>query len=352
MSEGITLTQSEFGTLPDGSIAELYCLKNPAGMEARITNYGGILVSLLVPDSQGTVGDIVLGYDTLDAYVADTCYFGCIAGRYAGRIAGGRFTLEGTPYTLSQNEGMHHLHGGVRGFNKVLWDAQPILTAGGPALKLTYLSPDGEEGYPGNVRVQAVYSLNARNELAVELQAMTDRLTIVNLTHHAYFNLSGAADILDHELRLHADAYLPIDAHMIPTGAICPTKGTPMDFSRRTRLRAAMDARYDQIRMVGGYDHTWVIQGPHGTLRPAAEVFDPRSGRSLEVWSTAPGLQFYSGNFLQSVPGKRGEIYGKHAGLCLEPQHFPDAPHHPAFPSAMLTPGHPFTRTIAFCCRA
>lgn len=345
-----SIQQTPFGSLPDGTAISLFTLTNATGMEARITNFGGILVALLTPDREGILGDIVLGYDTLEQYVRDPFYFGGIIGRYANRIANATFTLEGVPYVLGQNDGGNHLHGGEKGFHKVVWEARPLPSDEAPTLELTYISPDGEEGYPGNLRVSVVYSLQADNALSIVYRAETDHTTMVNLTHHAYFNLAGAGDIRHHELCLDADHFLPVDERLIPTGEIRPVHGTPMDFSRPVRIGSGLDVSYDQLVIAGGYDHTWVVRGPSGIVRRAARVFDPGSGRSLEVLCTAPGLQFYSGNFLRAVTGKRGAVYERHAGLCLEAQHFPDAPHHPAFPSAILTPACPFTRTIIYRC--
>lgn len=347
-----SIAQNPFGTLSDGTAISLYTLKNASGMEARITNFGGILVSLLAPDRQGNPGDIVLGYDTLTEYVDDSFYFGAIVGRYANRIARGTFTVEGVTYALARNNGDSHLHGGKKGFHKVVWEARAIPSEDSPALELTYLSPDGEEGYPGNLQVRVVYTLHAGNELSLAYRAETDRTTIVNLTHHAYFNLAGAGVIRRHELCLQADQFLPVDARLIPTGEIRPVHGTPMDFSHATRIGIGLNTRYDQIVAAGGYDHTWVIRGPSGSLRRAAQIFEPVSGRSVEILTTAPGLQFYSGNFLKHTPGRHGAVYDKHSGLCLEAQHFPDSPNRPEFPSTTLQPGQSYLQTTIYKCNA
>lgn len=347
---GGSIVQTLFGKLSDGTAISLFTLKNTAGMEARITNFGGILVSLLAPDRQGDPGDIILGYDTFTEYIHDSNYFGSIVGRYANRIARGTFTLEGIPYSLKQNDNGNHLHGGANGFNKAVWKARSVPSDEAPALELTYLSPDGEEGYPGNLRVNVVYTLQAGNELSIAYRAETDRTTVVNLTQHAYFNLAGAGDIRHHELCLEADYFLPVDAGLIPTGEIYPVRGTPMDFSRAARIGTGLDMCYGQVEIAGGYDHTWVIRGPSGTLRRAARLFDPGSCRSLEVFTTAPGLQFYSGNFLDQTPGRHGAVYGKHGGLCLETQHFPDSPNHPEFPSTILHPGQTYDQRTIYRC--
>jgi len=337
-----------FGTLPDGIPVFLFTLKNIAGVEVCITNYGGAIVSILTPDRQGMSGDVVLGYDTLDGYLNDTSYFGSIIGRYANRIAQGRFTLQGIPYILAKNNGENHLHGGLKGFHKVVWEAHARLSEDGAALDLTYLSKDGEEGYPGNLRVKVIYTLSRNDALKIEYHAETDRPTIINLTNHAYFNLAGSKDILGHEICLHADVFLPVDDTLIPTGEMRLVQGTPMDFTHPTPVGARIGEFYDQLICVGGYDHTWMAKGHDGSLKLAAQVYEPISGRVLEVSTTEPGIQFYSGNFLDGIAGKKGRIYKKCSGLCLEAQHFPDSPNRPEFPSTTLSPGQTYTQTTRY----
>jgi aldose 1-epimerase len=291
-------------------------------------------VSLLVPDRTGKLGDIVLGYESLDSYIKNSPYFGSIVGRYGNRIAKGLFTLDGVTYKLAVNNGQNHLHGGSKGFDKVVWKAEPVREAGAAGVKLTYLSRDGEEGYPGNLSVTVVYSLTDENELRISYEAVTDRPTPVNLTHHSYFNLAGEGDILGHELVVNAESYTPVDAGLIPTGEIRPVKGSPFDFTTPHAIGERI------ARVEGGYDHNFVLRGGGGRLDLAARVFEPKSGRVMEIRTTEPGLQFYSGNFLDgTITGKGGRVYSKHAGFCLETQHFPDSPNRPGFPSTILRPG-------------
>jgi len=329
------VTRAPFGKLADGTAVDLYTLVNKNGLKARIMTYGAILVSLEVPDKAGVFGDIVLGYDTLDGYVKNNPYFGAIVGRYGNRIAKGRFTLGGVTYKLATNNGENHLHGGLKGFDKVVWEAEPRMEEDGVGLKLTYLSKDGEEGYPGNLDVKVRYALTNDNELRVAYEAESDKATPVNLTHHSYFNLSaGARDILGHELMLAADRYTPVDKGLIPTGKLAPVKGTPMDFTRPMTIGSRI-AKVD-----GGYDHNYVLNKPEVAMGLATRLTDPPSGRVMEIYTTEPGIQFYSGNFLDgTITGKGGRIYTKHFGLCLETQHFPDSPNHPDFPSTIVFPG-------------
>jgi len=334
------MKKQPFGRMPDGRPVDLYVLTNANGMEARITNYGGVLVALLVPDRQGRFADVLLGYDTLPAYLQDTAYFGGIIGRYANRIARGRFQLRGQTFTLARNNGRHHLHGGRRGFDKVLWDARDLSAAAGAALQLTYLSKDGEEGYPGNLSVQVIYTLTDGNALRIDYSATTDQETVVNLTNHSYFNLAGAGDILAHRLQLYAARYTPVDHGLIPTGELAAVAGTPFDFRQSTPIGRGLGDPHQQIRFGRGYDHNWVLDATGGKLAQAAELFDPASGRLLRVFTTEPGIQFYSGNFLHgAIRGKAGRIYAHRSGLCLETQHFPDSPNQPRFPSPVLKPG-------------
>jgi aldose 1-epimerase len=302
-----------------------------------------------VPDRLGRPGDVVLGYETLAEYEKNNPYFGCLVGRYGNRIAGGKFVLDGREYALATNDGPNHLHGGVRGFDKVVWQARPLETPSGPALELRYRSPDGEEGYPGNLDVTAVYTLTQDNELRLDYTAVTDRPTIVNLTHHSYFNLAGRGDILSHEVMIRAERFTPVDKTLIPTGELRPVAGTPFDFNTPTAIGARIDQDDEQLRFGRGYDHNWVISKPMGELGLMARVYEAESGRVMEVLSTEPGLQFYSGNFLDgTIRGKGGRVYGFRNGFCMEPQHYPDSPHHPEFPSVVLRPGETYRNTIIY----
>jgi len=344
--EAKTNTQKQsFGRTPDGKAVDLYILTNHNGVEAAITNYGGIVVWLKVPDRKGNLGDVVLGYDNVDGYVVDKSFFGALIGRYGNRIAHGKFVLNGKTYTLAQNDGENHLHGGIRGFNKVLWNAKEISSKEGPALQLEYLSKDGEEAYPGNLSVKVVYTLTEQNELKVEYSATTDKDTVVNLTQHSYFNLAGAGtgDILQHELTLVASRFTPIDATLIPTGELRNVEGTPMDFRKSTAIGARIEKDDEQLKFGKGYDHNWVLDSG-GSAAPslAAKVYEAQTGRTMEVWTTEPGIQFYSGNFLDGVHGKGGKVYARRNGFCLETQHFPDSPNHPNFPSTVLKPGQKY----------
>ena len=340
-----------FGKTGDGTPVELYTLTNANGLEAKITNYGGIVVSLLVPDRDGKPGDVVLGYETLGEYIENNPYFGTLVGRYGNRIARGKFTLEGIEYTLAQNDGENHLHGGLKGFDKVVWKADAVRSKNSVGLKLTYLSKDGEEGYPGNLSVTVVYTLTNDNELKIEYTAVTDKVTIVNLTHHGYFNLAGAGlgDILGHELMIKADRFTPVDKGLIPTGELRSVKGTPMDFTRAVAIGARIDQAAEQLVLGGGYDHNWVLNNGDGSLALAAKVYEPTTGRVMEVYTTEPGIQFYSGNFLDgSITGKGGKVYEYRYGFCLETQHFPDSPNKPDFPSTVLKPGETYTTTTIY----
>ena len=335
------IKQEPYGTA-DGKEVSIYTLTNRKGAEARITNYGGIVVSLRVPDRKGQMDDVVLGFDTLDEYVAgNPPYFGAIIGRYANRIALGRFKLNGVEYKLATNNDPNHLHGGVKGFDKVVWDARPLKTRTGAALELTYLSRDGEEGYPGNLRARVVYTLTDTNDLRVDYTATTDKDTVVTLTHHGYFNLKGQGngDILDHQLTLNASRFTPIDATSIPLGELRSVKGTPFDFTTRTAIGARIDQDDEQIKNGSGYDHNYVINGRNGVLRRAAEAYEATTGRVMEVWTTEPGVQLYTGNFLTGLKGKDGKTYARRNGFCLETQHYPDSPNHPNFPTTVLRRG-------------
>jgi aldose 1-epimerase len=349
-SAGDSITASDFGTLPSGTKIKLYTLKSRSGMEALISTYGGILVSLKVPDRQGRLEDVVLGYDTLDPYLKNSPYFGALIGRYGNRIARGRFTLEGKSYTLATNDGPNTLHGGRAGFDKVVWKALSAqVTPEGPELKLAYLSHDGEEGYPGNLDVRATYTLTHDNSLRLSFEATTDKPTVVNLTAHSYFNLLGHDDVLGHLLAINADQFIPVDQTLIPTGTE-RVAGSPFDFRTPTLIGARIKEDDPQLRFAhGGYDHNWVLNTPPGKLALDATVYEPETGRVLQVLSDQPGLQFYSGNFLDgSIIGRGGWKYQQHAAFCLEPQHFPDSPNHPDFPSTELKPGETYRSTIIY----
>ena len=350
-SEDSILCQS-FGKAPGGQPVEIYRLTNAKGAETTITNYGGIVISLKVPDRNGVMGDVALGYDNLKDYVKASPYFGALIGRYGNRIAKGCFELGGTKYKLATNDGPNALHGGVKGLDKVVWDAKPLMTKAGPALELTYVSKDGEEGYPGTLSVKAVYTLTQKNELRLDFTATTDKETVVNLTHHSYFNLAGAGkgDILNHVVTIRADKFTPVDKTLIPTGELRPVEGTPMDFRKPTAIGARIADAYEQVQIgKTGYDHNWVIDKAAGELDWIAKVYEPTSGRTMEVLSTEPGLQFYSGNFLDGTNvGKGGVAYQFRTGFCMEPQHFPDSPNKPSFPSTVLKPGQTYRNTIIY----
>jgi aldose 1-epimerase len=339
------VTRASFGAI-SGQPVDIFTLRNANGIEIKATNYGGIITSIVVPDRNGRPGDIVLGFDDLQAYVKDSPYFGAIVGRYGNRIAKGHFTLDGHTYTLAVNNGPNHLHGGLKGFDKVIWHAEPL--AGSTGLVLSRRSPDGEEGYPGNLDVRVTYRLTDDNRLVIDYHATTDKATPVNLTQHSYFNLAGEGDVLGHELTIDADRYTPVDANLIPTGELAPVEGTPFDFRKSTAIGARIDTPNPQLKNAGGYDHNWVLTRKGTGLQLAARVVEPKTGRTLEVSTTQPGLQFYSGNFLDgTLKGKGGRVYVKHAGLCLETQHFPDSPNHPDFPSTILRPGEQYdTQTV------
>lgn len=317
-----------------GAEVYLFTLTNQHGVEVSIMNYGGAITSLKVPDRNGSFGDIVLGYETLEDYVRNPRYLGALIGRHANRIALGKFSLNGVDYQLEQNNGANHLHGGFNGFDKRVWNATED-----NGLRVDYLSKDGEAGYPGNLTATVSYSLSDDNELSIEYQATTDSDTIVNLTNHAYFNLRGEGTILDHELTLDADSFTPIGNDLIPTGEIKSVAGTPMDFRRGRRIGS-------EISLIGGYDHNFVLNDYDGSLRSVGRLYEATTGRVVEIFTTQPGIQFYSGNFLDgSLVGKGGQVYQKYAGLCLEPQHFPDAPNHSNFPSTILRAGDEYRQT-------
>jgi len=337
-----SVTRAPFGQTPDGEAVESFTLTNAHGIELRAISYGGIIVSLRVPDRDGRRDDVVLGHDDLAGYLAKPSFFGALVGRYGNRIAGGRFTLDGRTYTLATNNGPNHLHGGVRGFDKRVWKAQPFERPGTAGLVLTRTSPDGEEGYPGNLAVRVTYTLTDRDEVGFEYFATTDKPTVVNLTQHSYFNLAGDGkrDVLGHELMIDADRFTPVDKTLIPTGVLAAVAGTPFDFRKPAAIGARIGADDEQIRNGGGYDHNFVLNGRGEGRAPVIRVFEPTTGRTMDIATTEPGVQFYSGNFLDgSVTGKAGHVYGKRYGFCLETQHFPDSPNHPGFPSTVLRPG-------------
>lgn len=345
------ITKIEYGKLPSGQTADLYTLRNAAGMTAQITNYGGIIVALTAPDKSGKFEDVTLGQDSLSAYAKNNPYFGALIGRYGNRIAKGKFTLEGKPYTLATNNMGNHLHGGNVGFDKVLWTATPV-EGDEPALKLTYTAKDGEEGYPGNLAVTVTYTLQKDNALKIDYQATTDKPTVVNLTNHTYFNLTGGAkrDILNHVVTLNADRFIPVDKTLIPTGKLQPVANTPFDFTEPTVVGARINDSTDtQIKYGGGYDHGWVLSGSGDSTRLAATVYEPTSGRVMEVRTDQPAIQFYTGNFLDgTVMGREGFPYKKRYAICLETEHYPDSPNHPTFPTTELRPGQTYKTTTIY----
>lgn len=347
----MNISKEPFGTLADGRSADLYILSGPGGMEVRITNYGATIVSILAPDRNGKTADVALGYDTAGDYEAGTSYFGCVVGRYGNRIAGGKFSLGGTEYTLAVNNGANHLHGGISGFNKKLWQAEEFADEDAAGVKLSCLSADGEEGYPGNLNVTVTYRLTRANEIRIDYQASTDKATVLNLTNHSYFNLKGAGNgtILEHEMMLNAGRFTPVDEGLIPTGELAPVEGTPMDFRTPTPIGRRIEGDFQQLVFGGGYDHNWVLNKPGMELSLAARVYEPESGRIMEVRTTQPGVQFYTGNFLDGTAiGKGGTPYEKRFGFCLETQHFPDSPNKPEFPSVVLNPGEEFSSTTIY----
>ena len=340
----MTVKSELFGRLADGTAVDIYTLTNAAGLEARVMTYGAILVSLKVPDRNGVLADVNLGFDNLEGYLGTHPYFGAIIGRYGNRIAKARFTLDGVEYRLAANNNGNTLHGGIKGFDKVVWTAEPVKTAHGTGVKLTYLSKDMEEGYPGNLSVTVVYTLTDSNELEIRYDATTDKKTVLNLTNHAYWNLKGEGrgDILGHVLRLEADRITAVDSpvNLIPTGEIVPVAGTPFDFTSPHTIGERI------ARVEGGYDHNFVLKSGGGSLALAARVEEPESGRAMEIWTDQPAIQLYTGNFLDgTVAGKGGKAYQKHFAFCLETQHFPDSPNHPNFPTTVLEPGQTYRTT-------
>jgi aldose 1-epimerase len=336
-----TVRKVAFGTTEEGRKADLYILTNKNGVEVSVTNFGATVVGIKAPNRSGKISDITLGYDSLGEYVASPSYFGATIGRYGNRIAHGEFVLKGVKYTLARNNGENHLHGGSKGFNKVFWTVEKLSSTVPPSIRFVYLSKDGEEGYPGNLTAQVTFTLTDKNELKIDYLATTDKETVVNLTNHTYFNLGDADTILDHQLMLNASRYTPVDAGLIPTGELRNVQGTPFDFRKFIVIGERINQDDEQLKSGKGYDHNWVIdasekKGP----ALAATAYEPKSGRGFEVWTTEPGIQFYSGNFLDgSIHGKGGKAYAQRSAFCLETQHFPDSPNHPNFPSTVLTPG-------------
>jgi aldose 1-epimerase len=333
------VTKQPFGKAPDGTPVDVYTLKDGA-LEARIITYGGIVISLKVPDKSGKSADVVLGYDSLDGYLAKSPYFGAIIGRYGNRIAGGKFTLDGKTYSIPTNDGPNALHGGPRGFDKVVWKAKEIPHG----IELSHLSPDGDQGFPGTLSAVVRYTLSGK-DLKIEYSATTDKNTVLNLTNHSYFNLAGQGngDILKHEMKLNAGRFTPVNDVLIPTGELATVDSTPFDFRKSTAVGARINDDNEQLRRGKGYDHNWVLDSGGGKLAEAAEVYEPTTGRVMQVWTDQPGVQFYTGNFLDgTITGKDGKVYQHRAALCLETQHFPDSPNHPNFPSTELKPGQKY----------
>ncbi len=354
---GSSITKADFGKTPDGTPVEIYTLQNSKGAEARIMTYGGIVQKLTMPDKNGNYADVVNGFDTLDGYTRDSyvsaCpYFGALIGRYGNRIGGAKFTLEGQTYTLPANDHGNTLHGGTKGFDKVVWTAvKADVGPKGPRLVLNYLSKDGEMGFPGDLNVTATYTLTEDNALKLEFKATTDKPTVVNLTHHSYFNLNGqgSGDILGELVYINANQTTPVDSKLIPTGAFADVAGTPFDFRTPTAIGARINDPDTILQYGPGYDHNWVINKPLGQFGLMARVTDPKSGRVMEVWSDQPGLQFYAGNFLDgTLTGKDGKVYQRRYAFCMEPQHYPDSPNHSNFPSTELKPGQTYHCTIEY----
>ena len=345
------VTKQSFGKNEAGENIDLYTLRNTHGVEAKITNYGGIVVSLKVPDRNGKFDDVVLGFNDLDSYLKPHPYFGALIGRFGNRIAKGRFTLNGVEYKLAVNNGENHLHGGLKGFDKVIWTGKEMKTKAGPAVVLTYLSKDGEEGYPGNLTTRVVYTLTNNNELKIEYSASSDKDTVTNLTHHSYFNLAGEGngDILNTRVTINGSRFVPTDAGSIPLGELRRVAGTPFDFLNAHSISERINQGDEQIKFGSGYDHTWVINGRQGVMRLAATAYEPTSGRVMQVWTTEPGMQFYTGNFLDgTLTGKAGKLYPRRSGFCFETQHYPDSPNQPSFPTTTLKKGATYKSTTIY----
>ena len=346
-----SIPRQPFGKTTTGQPVELYTLSNAKGMQATIITYGGVVTSLKTPDRTGAMADIVLGFDSMDGYLKENPYFGALIGRYGNRIGQGRFSLNGNSYSLARNDGENHLHGGLKGFDKAIWAAKDVSTVEAQRLELTYASRDGEEGYPGNLSVTVTYSLTPDNELRIDYAAATDKDTVVNLSNHAYFNLAGQGDgdILGHEVTIFADRYTPIDKGLIPTGKLDKVEDTPFDFRTPHPIGERINNKDTQIAFGKGYDHNFVLNSGGGSLAPAARVKDPKSGRVMDVRTTEPGLQFYTGNFLDgTLTGKAGKVYRQRYAFCMETQHFPDSPNKPEFPSTTLKPGEQYKSTTVY----
>ena len=346
----MNISKKSFGQLPDGTGATLFTLTNDNGVEAKISNYGGTIVSLLVPDKNGTLGDVVLGFDTLDDYRARSPFFGCLVGRYANRIGGAKFALDGIEYAVAVNNGENHLHGGAVGFDKVVWDAEEVHDADEVGLILRYVSVDGEENYPGTLTATVRYRLTNENALHIEYEATTDKATVINLTNHSYFNLAGQGNVMDHTVMLNADRFTPTDEGLIPIGELRSLDGSSLDFRQPTRIGERIDQADDQLVAAGGYDHNWVLnKSVDGALDLAATVTEATSGRRMDVYTTQPGVQFYTGNMMPpELVGKGGQLYHPRGGFCLETQHFPDSPNQPEFPSTVLRPGERYVQRTIF----
>lgn len=344
------ITKAPFGELKDGTKVDLYTMLNDNGMVVQITNYGGIITSIKVPDKNGAIEEVTLGYDNLDSYVKRNPFFGTLVGRYGNRIANGEFTIDGTKYPLVKNNGPNHLHGGTIGFDKVVWEAKEISEADVVGIELEYFSKDMEEGYPGNLQTKVVYTLNNENELKIDYWAETDKATHVNLTNHAYFNLKdgGVTDHTGHIMQINAGFITPVDETLIPTGELMPVENTPFDFRQPKTIGEGIDAEHEQIQFGGGFDHNFVINGEAGGLRLCAKVTEPATGRVMQVLTTEPGVQFYTGNFLGSITGIDGKVYNKRHGFCLETQHYPNSPNQPEFPSTLLSLGETYRTATVF----
>lgn len=345
------IKKESFGRGADGTEAELYTLRNLKGSEAKITNYGGTLVSLRLPDKEDKFEDIVLGFDSIEEYQKSNLYFGAIIGRYANRIAGAKFSIDGAEYILAKNEGENNLHGGYKGFDKVFWDAQPAIALNSQTLELTYLSADGEEGFPGNLTAKVSYTLSDENELKIDYSATTDKPTIVNLTHHSYFNLAGhgSGNILSHQLSINADKFLTIDKEFPLANGVVPVEGTPFDFRQAKAIGKDIESGDPQLIRCAGYDHNFVINNSGKKMVMAASVFEPSTGRRMEIFTTEPGVHLYTGNSMDgTIQGKGRKIYGNKAGFCLETQHFPNSPNRPDFPTVLLRPGEAYTSTTIY----
>lgn len=345
------IEKKAFGKLKDGSEVYMFTLRNKSGAEVKIINYGATVVSLTAPDRSGKYADVVLGYDSLDGYVNGSSYFGAIVGRYANRIAKGKFNLNGKSYQLSVNEGENQLHGGKIGFNKVLWAAETLKSKLGPAVKLTYVSPNGDQGYPGKVTLHVTYTLTNNNELKINYEGTTDKTTILNPSHHSYFNLTGnfSNTILNHQLNINADSYTPIDKEFIPTGKIDKVENTPLDFRKPAAIGERINDNFEQLKIARGYDFNWVLNNYNGKVREVADAYEPTTGRYMQVFTDQPGLQFYSGNFLDGKTiGKNGAAYQFRTGFCLEAQHYPDSPNEPKWYSVVLKPGQVYRQTTIY----